>query len=419
MKTSTAVSLDKSTNGALWSRGQRKLTERLFAPLNNAKTGHLKLTLPNGDQLEFGDTRDTTLRAQVTLKRWRALQRAVSGGSLGWSEAYLDGDWDSPDIPTVIEWALRNESFFGGSLEAGRLQSLLAKLKHRRNANSRRGSRRNIAYHYDLGNDFYKLWLDDSMSYSSGIYEDDNHAKDLASLKTAQYRKYQRLIDQLGITNGDSVLEIGCGWGGFAEQLLQQTEAQLHGITLSKEQLSFAQARLAEAGLQKKAHLSLTDYRDCEGQYDHIVSIEMMEAVGEAYWPTYFDTLYRNLKPGGRAAIQVITIDHQRLDGYRNTPDFIQRYIFPGGMLPSPELFREHAQARGFSLRDEFSFGQSYATTLAAWDQAFRRNWEYIKPQGFDQRFYRMWRYYLAYCEGGFRGGSIDVYQFVLEKPAA
>ena len=409
---SALAQLHSELGSGWWMKPQSKLLARVLAPLANAKHGVLTITLPSGNTLSFGEHPDPRLAPHVHLHNWKSLRKALSGGSVGWSEAFMDGDWDAPNLAVLIEWVVVNEPHFGNMLESGRLKRWLQRWQHRRNANSKRGSRRNIAYHYDLGNDFYRAWLDDSMTYSSALY--DEGETDLAA---AQQRKYQRLIDELDIRNGQRVLEVGCGWGGFAEQLCRQRDVQLEGITLSAEQLAFARQRIAAAGLQDRASFSLTDYRDTRGEYDHIVSIEMIEAVGEEYWPTYFQTLFQRLKPGGRAAIQVITIDHQRFEGYRDTPDFIQRYIFPGGMLPSPELFRDYATKAGFGMHSELPFGVSYADTLAEWDRRFSANWADIAPQGFDERFRRMWKYYLGYCEGGFRGGSIDVYQFVLQKP--
>lgn len=411
---SELVQSNPELSSAWWAKPQGKLLARVLSPLANARRGVLSLTLPNGSVLRFGEHADARLMPHVQLHNWKGLRKALSGGALGWSEAFMDGDWDSPNIAVLIEWVVVNEPHFGNMLESGRLKRWLQRWQHRRNANSKRGSRRNISYHYDLGNDFYKVWLDDTMTYSSALFEDGER-----DLEAAQQRKYQRLIDELGVKPGDRLLEVGCGWGGFAEQLCRQQPVNLEGITLSTEQLAFARERIARAGLQARASFSLTDYRDTEGQYDHIVSIEMLEAVGEAYWPRYFETLYQRLTPGGRAAIQVITIDQERFAGYRETPDFIQRYIFPGGMLPSPEIFRDQARAVGFELHSELPFGISYADTLAEWDRVFSARWGELAAQGFDERFRRMWKYYLAYCEGGFRAGSIDVYQFVLQKPEA
>ena len=413
---SAAIAFDTRLDTPWWGKRQQQMIAKVLAPLANAKTGVLSLTLPNGNSITFGDTPHARLNPHVRLHNWKAVRKAFTGGSLGWSEAYMDGDWDCDNLAALIEWVVINESHVGGTLDSGRLNQWVQAWRHRRNANSKRGSRRNIAYHYDLGNEFYEQWLDPSMTYSSAYFKEGSSSADLTE---GQYAKYQRLIDLLGVTDGDSVLEIGCGWGGFAEQLLRQKDVALHGITLSTEQLNYARERLQKQGLDRNAEFSLTDYRDTVGHYDHIVSIEMLEAVGEQYWPTYFDTLYQRLKPGGKAAIQIITIDESRFEQYRSNPDFIQTYIFPGGMLPSPERVEQHAAKANLKMVDQKAFGTCYADTLAQWDRAFSANWPAIEPLGFDERFKRMWHYYLAYCEGGFRAGSIDVYQFVLEKPAS
>lgn len=408
---STSLPMDIDLGDSWWARRQQQMLAKVLAPLANAQTGILQLTLPNGSEIAFGQHSDERLRPALKLNNWQAIRKAFTGGSVGWAEAYMDGDWDSPDLAILVEWVASNEAHISGALDSGRTQSLLQKWQHRRNANNKRGSRRNIAYHYDLGNDFYQHWLDSTMTYSSALYRGNGE-----TLEQAQQQKYQRMIDQLAIADGASVLEIGCGWGGFAEQLCQQRRVSLLGITLSSEQLAFARRRISAAGLTTQASFELIDYRDCQGQYDHIVSIEMMEAVGEKYWPTYFNTLRQRLKPGGSAALQVITIDPARFREYSDNPDFIQTYIFPGGMLPSPEIFRRLANDAGLSVTSEYAFGRDYADTLADWKQRFGERWDKICELGFDGRFKRMWDYYLGYCEGGFRAGSIDVYQFTLHK---
>jgi cyclopropane-fatty-acyl-phospholipid synthase len=279
------------------------MVAKVLAPLSNAARGVLRLTLPNGNSIEFGDHPCEHFNPVIVLHNWKAVRKAFTGGSVGWSEAYMDGDWDSPDLAMLVEWIVINEEHFGGMLDSGKIEGAFQKWRHQRNANSKRGSRRNISYHYDLGNEFYQQWLDPSMTYSAAYYSSEHQ-----TLAEAQYAKYQRIIDLLDIKDGDTILEIGCGWGGFAEQLCSQKKVKLHGITLSERQLEFAQQRLAKAETLGDAEFSLTDYRDTVGQYDHIVSIEMLEAVGEKYWPTYFETVQKRLKPGGRAAIQIITI---------------------------------------------------------------------------------------------------------------
>lgn len=413
MKSAT-LSSDHDKSMGWWAKRQQLLLSKVLAPLDRAQRGTLSVTLPNGSRIEFGQRPCEKLNPSITLNNWHCLRKALAGGAIGWGEAFMDGDWECADIATLVEWIARNEGDFGDMLASSRWKLLLQRWQHRRNANSKRGSRRNIAYHYDLGNDFYAQWLDPSMTYSAAIFREAEE-----ELEQAQYNKYQRIIDELNIEDGQSVLEVGCGWGGFAEQLCQQRDVYLHGVTLSQEQLAYAQQRIDGAGLDERAQFSLTDYRDIDGEYDFIVSIEMLEAVGEEYWRSYFSTLMERLRPGGKAAIQVITIDESRFDDYRREPDFIQTYIFPGGMLPSPSVFREHAAAAGFSIDNEFNFGLDYARTLAEWATRFNRQWQDIVPLGFDTRFQRMWQYYLGYCEGGFRAESIDVYQFVLSKADA
>ncbi|MBB3047251.1 cyclopropane-fatty-acyl-phospholipid synthase [Litorivivens lipolytica] len=410
-----SVAVDIKTGTAIPNRSPatapRWLT-RLTEPLSAVSEGLLILQLPNGDNLSFGAD-NGLVRATVKVNRWRALRRLLSGGTLSWSEGFVEGDWDSPNVAAVITWALANEDALTKLLAGSRISRFLSLFRHRRNANSKRGSRKNITFHYDLGNDFYRAWLDDTMTYSSALF-----TAPLQSLASAQATKYQNIIDELDIQDGSRVLEVGCGWGGFAEHLLQQRQVQLEGITLSHEQLAFARQRLEAAGYADTARFSLTDYRDTQGQYDHIVSIEMLEAVGQEYWDTYFKTLYQRLKPGGSAAVQVITIDEKRFRGYCESPDFIQTYIFPGGMLPSIERVQAHSGKAGLEWRGALAFGDSYARTLAEWNQRFHATWPSVSKQGFDERFRRLWRYYLEYCEGGFLAGSINVYQVFLRKPA-
>jgi cyclopropane-fatty-acyl-phospholipid synthase len=272
---------------------------------------------------------------------------------------------------------------------------------------------RNIHAHYDLGNDFYRLWLDGSMTYSAGLFEGDHRR----SLEQAQAAKYERICRQLALGPAHRVLEIGCGWGGFAEYAARTRGCRVHGVTLSTEQLAFAEKRIDAAGLSLLATFELIDYRDVEGSFDHIVSIEMFEAVGEHYWPDYFRQLHARLKRGGRAIVQTIVIADALFERYRSGTDFIQQYVFPGGMLPSPEVFARQAAGADLSVIDRLAFGGDYALTLAHWHRSFDAAWPEIAAQGFDERFRRLWRFYLAYCEAGFRSGATDVYQFLLEKP--
>jgi cyclopropane-fatty-acyl-phospholipid synthase len=324
----------------------------------------------------------------------------------------MDGEWETPDLVALIELASRNEQALQDALGGGRAARLLNRLWHWRRNNNRRGSRRNIAFHYDLGNDFYRRWLDQGMTYSSALFE--HPQQDLAQ---AQQAKYQRIAELAELQPGARVLEIGCGWGGFMELAAGQLACRVEGVTLSQQQLAYANARMQAAGLQQQAQASLTDYRDTAGQYDAIVSIEMLEAVGEAHWPRYFQTLYERLKPGSGAVVQVITIADERYAEYRRTTDFIQRHVFPGGMLPSPSILRQQAEQAGLQPDHAQTFGLSYARTLAQWRAAFIAAWPHIAGNGFDQRFRRLWEYYLCYCEAGFNAGMIDVGIYRFRKP--
>lgn len=371
--------------------------------------------------LELGDHEPVILTgplpgpsARFHLKNPLAFYRNVlTRGDIGFAESYMEGHWDTPDLSGTLLFFAQNERYF--SATGGKsLYRFLDRLWHRLlRRNSPKGSRKNIAYHYDLGNDFYRLWLDSTMTYSCGIFHGENER-----LETAQERKYRRVIDCLGLGEGDSVLEIGCGWGGFAA-MAAKLGARVHGITLSTEQLAWARQRMMREDLTDKVELELRDYRTLTGTYDHIVSIEMLEAVGEAYWPVYFETVAKSLKPGGRAAIQVITIDEAYFDGYRNNVDFIQRYIFPGGMLPTPRILSEQARRVGLTVAAMDSFGHDYARTLHRWDERFCSVKTEVLRQGFDERFFRMWRYYLQYCAAGFQTERIDLKQFILTKPSA
>jgi cyclopropane-fatty-acyl-phospholipid synthase len=380
--------------------------------LQRIEHGSLRLRLPDGETLMFSGRVSAAPAAELVIDNARALGRLLRGGDIGFAESYLDGDWHSPDLLALISLACRNEQAFAKTLDGGRLARALNRLYHWRRHNNRRGSRRNIAFHYDLGNAFYRQWLDPSMTYSAALFDDPSY-----SLAQAQQAKYRRIAELAQLQAGDRVLEIGCGWGGFMEYAAGHHACQVHGLTLSREQLAYANQRLRAAGLAARASASLTDYRDSMGQYDALVSIEMLEAVGEAHWPRYFRTLRERLKPGGRAVVQVITIAEQRFADYRKTTDFIQRHVFPGGMLPSPAILHQQAAGAGLLSEQQETFGLSYARTLALWRQAFHRAWPEIAGQGFDQRFRRLWEYYLCYCEAGFRAGTIDVGIYRFRRP--
>lgn len=385
----------------LWAR----LLGRRAAKLER---GRLALIFPGGREQIF-EGASAGPQAMLHLHDGWPVWRLMSEGSLGFARSYMDGQWDSPDLATLLELAIANEDRWHGMMKPLAFFAALARMRHARNNNSREGSRRNIAYHYDLGNSFYGAWLDESMTYSSALYTRPD-----MTLEEAQEAKYARIVDQLGLGPDDHVLEIGCGWGGFAEYAIRRTGCRVTGLTLSQEQARYARRRLAAAGLADNAEIRLEDYRDCRGKFTAIVSIEMFEAVGEENWPVYFDCLRTLLQPGGRAMVQVITIDESRFEHYRRNADFIQTWIFPGGMLPSVNSFTGSAQHAGLAVDETFRFGRDYERTLLAWDRAFISAWPRIFTAGFDERFFRMWRYYLNYCAAGFRTGRLDVVQFML-----
>ncbi|SHG89217.1 cyclopropane-fatty-acyl-phospholipid synthase [Kaistia soli DSM 19436] len=375
--------------------------------LKRIRRGRLVVVTPSGRHIvQIGA--EAGPEAMLILHSWRALRRVITGGATGFAEGCMAGDWTAPNLPALIELLALNGDHLGQLDDGTPLKRLLDRLTHRGNRNTRDGSRRNIAFHYDLGNTFYRRWLDSGMQYSSAIR--CGHE----TLEEAQQHKLDRIVELLKLNGGERVLEIGCGWGAVAERLAMNGCA-VTGVTLSAEQLDYATERLASAGLS--ADLRLEDYRDVTGAFDRIVSIEMIEAVGEEYWPAYFKTVHDRLQPGGRAVIQAILIAENRFENYRRNPDFIQTHIFPGGMLPTRGLMREQAAAAGLVFRHEELHGDSYAWTLNEWRSRFHTAWTAIEAQGFDDRFRRMWDYYLAYCEGGFRAGTIDVGLYVLERP--
>jgi cyclopropane-fatty-acyl-phospholipid synthase len=395
--------MTQSLDYALPLRRPRMLsrdTRTVFRLLEGLTGGLLEVRLPDGSRALFGEG-DCSLSLQVHDEAM--FGRVLARGDIGLAEAYLDGQWDSPDVTALLTLLARNRRALSKAIYGSWRQLLAARVRHWFNRNSRAGSKRNIMAHYDLGNDFYRLWLDPGMSYSSALYR----AQDDGSLLAAQQAKYRRILDQLPASPGDSVLEIGCGWGGFAE-IAVHDGLHVTGLTLSPAQLEWAKRRVPQADLR------LQDYRDTRERFDHIVSIEMFEAVGERWWPSYFATVARALKPGGRAVIQSITIRDDLFATYRRGTDFIQQYIFPGGMLPSRSVFRKTAERQGLQVTGEFAFGLDYARTLAEWRAAFEANWTQIATQGFDENFRRLWRFYLHYCEAGFLAGNIDVVQFEL-----
>ena len=392
-----------SRNGTAKARPRngvaRRLLERLLPDL---QCGRLHLVLPNGQTVEPRGGMEGP-EATIAMRRWRAVWRTLLEGENGFSAGYVDGDWTTPDIAAVLELGMRNETALTPRTKNWLLSFALNRAGHALRANTRRGSRRNIAAHYDLGNDFFRPWLDADMNYSSALYRGDE------TLERAQQRKLGRIAELLALRGGERVLEIGCGWGALAERLVRGFGASVSGVTLSRQQLGYAAARLAAEIERGQAELRFLDYRDIEGRFDRIASIEMIEAVGARYWPVYFAKLRACLESGGIAVIQAITVAEERFDAYRRRPDFIQRHIFPGGMLPTRSIIEREAARAGLNLVFHESFGDSYAQTLREWRKRFLQARPKLEALGFNARFQRLWEYYLAYCEIGFRSDSVDV----------
>ena len=376
--------------------------------LSRIAVGHLTVLTPDGERLCSAPGLPGP-QATMILNSWRSMRRLLLDGDIGLAEAYRDGDLHTPDLTALIELGARNDATLRKLVSGAWPARLLNRLRHVLNANTRSGSRRNITAHYDLGNAFYGQWLDASMMYSSALYETPSD-----TLEIAQQRRLDRIVAMLGLSGGEHVLEIGCGWGALAERLAREG-CRVTAITLSPAQCEAAQRRIADAGLSERVTIELRDYRDIAGRFDRIVSIEMIEAVGRAYWPSYFDTLSRSLKPGGRVVLQAITIDDALFESYQEGADFIQRYIFPGGSLPSVPVLKRSAEAAALAVVEQLDFGDSYGLTLQEWRRRFLENWAEIAPLGFDEPFRRLWEFYLCYCEAGFRARTIDVNLLALQ----
>ncbi len=364
--------------------------------------GLLKIHTPTGDCLVLAGDRPGP-QVELTIHRWRCLWRLFTGWDIGFAESYMAGDWSTPNLFALLTLMCRN-SWASEAIRVSCPPRAWHSLRHALNRNTRRGSRRNIAAHYDLGNAFYAQWLDAGMTYSSALYSAPSK-----TLEAAQRAKLDRVVDLLALSGGQEVLEIGCGWGSLAERMIAEHGCAVTGLTLSSEQLAYAQNWLRQRGLFEQSDLRLQDYRDARGTYDRIVSIEMLEAVGEAYWPRFFGQLSQLLRPQGIAVLQVITIDESRFEIYRGEPDFIQRYIFPGGMLPTPSIVEREAARAGLQVVSAEFFGESYGRTLAEWQRRFQEAWPAIQALGFDMQFKRLWEYYLDYCRAGFEAGMLNV----------
>lgn len=379
--------------------------------LTRLQHGSLRLELPNGERLMFGSGNGPS--ATLHIHHWSVFSSALKSGDIGFAQSYIAQQWSTPDLPDLLKILVANRSTLDGLVYGTTWGRLAYRLRHLLNRNTRANSRRNIHAHYDLGNEFYALWLDSGMTYSSAWFNGNRHD----NLRQAQCAKMRLALQSVDVKPGDHLLEIGCGWGSLAELAASEFDANVTGITLSKEQLNYAQERMHQHQLSHRVQLLLQDYRDVSnGPFDAICSIEMLEAVGQSYWPSYFSAVHRLLKKGGKACIQTIVIDDALFDRYIRGTDFIQQYIFPGGCLPSPCLVRAHAARAGLRVEKEIAFGLDYAETLRRWRQSFLEHRDLLLSQGFDQEFLRTWEFYLAYCEAAFEAQNIDVVQYTLIK---
>ncbi len=381
----------------------------VFKFLNKISHGYLELTTYDGKVLQFGNLNEK-LHADILIKKPDFNYNLIRGGSIGFAESYMRGEFETDNLSNLIELTARNIEViykFSGLLDF----PIINFIKNRIIKNTKSRSKENIAKHYDLGNDFFSLWLDKTLTYSSAIFDDKS--KDLSD---AQNNKYQKLIDLIKPNNGDKVLEIGCGWGGFAEYLGKKYDVKLDCITISKKQFEYAKERIFNCGLNEKVNIEIKDYRDLKGKYNSIASIEMIEAVGQNYLEGYFKTIKTNLSDGGKAAIQAITIDDRLFDRYKNKQDFIQKYIFPGGFLPNKNSINRYVSENGLTVNSYISYADHYANTLSIWRNEFLKKWDLIKNQGFDLTFKRMWEFYLSYCEAGFKSKNIDLIQFSMQN---
>jgi cyclopropane-fatty-acyl-phospholipid synthase len=387
----------------------------LLKLLAHLKHGHLTLTLPDKSRHEFGDVTSSS-KAHIEIHDLSMCAEVMTGGDVAFGEAYFNGKWDTPDLVQTLSLLAMNQQALMPAFYGRGWKAFLFNLRHLLRANSKKQAKKNIEAHYDLGNAFYRLWLDPTMTYSSALFTEGN----AQSTVDGQVAKYERILEQINPKPGAHILEIGCGWGGFAEHAITTRDVRVTGITLSPAQLEFSRKRIADLGLEHKARFELCDYRDAATRFgatfDGIASIEMFEAVGEKYWGKYFDVVANTLRPGARAAIQVITIDESRFETYRKTSDFIQQYIFPGGMLPSPERFIAKAESARLKLTARKEFGLDYAETLRRWLMQFDASGQAVSELGYSEKFKKLWRFYLAYCIAGFEAKSIDVGQYTFER---
>ncbi len=391
--------------------GMPRYFRRVFKTLQTIKKGTIEISLPDGRLFKALGSEAGPV-GRINVLTGECFTRLVRDGEVGFMEAYMDKDWDSPDLQSFMDVVFLNNEQIGMRYPGAGLVKMFEKMRHWWRSNSKRQARKNISYHYDLGNDFYKLWLDETMTYSSALYKTGEE-----SLEHAQTQKYAQLCDEMGVKEGDHILEIGCGWGGFAEYAAGQRGARVKGLTISQEQHDYAVARMKRAGLSDRVEIVMQDYRDETEKYDGIASIEMFEAVGEKYWPIYFDKVNACLKEGAKATLQIITVPQERFSVYRNSVDFIQKYIFPGGMLPTEEILKEEIARVGLDFQNMIDFRRSYSTTLRRWFDTFNEKWTDVTPMGFDDRFRRMWNLYLTGCASGFEYDTTGLIQITMRKP--
>ena len=383
-----------------------------FGVAQKIKSGRLDVILPDGRQFSAQGSEAGPI-AVLEVHNTDLFARLVREGYVSFSDAYVDGWWSTPDLQSFMDLVNSdNEEMYNG-YPGQQLVQMYERLRFWLQRNHRTQARKNISYHYDLGNDFYGLWLDETMTYSSALFTTGQE-----SLEAAQIAKYKQMVDEMGAEPGDHILEIGCGWGGFAEYAAKERGLRVTCLTISEEQFKYAKERIEKAGLSDLVDFKLQDYRDESGSYDGIASIEMFEAVGEKYWPTYFNKVRDRLKPGKSATLQIITVADDRWEAYRNDVDFIQKYIFPGGMLPSPSALKDQVQRAGMGVERSVEFGQSYAITLKRWHETFNEKWDQVSAMGFDERFRRMWNYYLTSCAAAFETANCDVTQITITRPA-
>ncbi len=402
--------MDVSMYGENREAGAKGMFALLTALGGKVRCGSIDLHLPNGAHYRFVGS-EPGANAEITVHNRRFVRRLLLRGHNGFADSYLDGDFSTPDLTALLTFGAANEAAWERVIEGRPLFRLLQRVPHLLRPNSRRGSRRNVMRHYDLGNEFYAAWLDPGMTYSSALFE-----RPAESLEQAQDNKYRSIAEMARLHPDHHVLEIGCGWGGFASFAAREIGCRVTAVTISEAQHAYASRRIQAEGLNEKVKIRRQDYRDLQGRYDRVTSIEMLEAVGERYWPVYFAKLRDRLTPGGAAALQVITIADAAFESYRRGADFIQRHIFPGGLLPAPSALHRETERADLRWTRERDFGLDYARTLAAWREAFVRAWPRISTMGFDERFRRLWTYYLSYCEAGFLVGRIDVKQLALVR---